>query len=74
MSEPRLSKFLADQELAVQVARGQMGTPLDYNVRIDAINVALSLANSARSDEPKTMRALLADAKLAENYLRGGQT
>jgi len=67
----RLKKFLTDQEEAVALARS---TPDGSNsVRIDAMNVALSLAhsNAIAADKIVTMAELLKNAAAAEQYLRG---
>lgn len=67
----RLKKFIADQEDAVALARSmpEGGNPL----RIDAMNVALSLAhsNAVAADAVTTMAKLLKDAAAAEAYLNG---
>ena len=67
----RLKRFLTDQEEAVQLARS---TPDGSNpLRIDAVNVALSLAhtNAVACDQSTTMAKLLADARAAEQFLKG---
>ncbi len=70
----RLKKFLADQEEAVQLAR-TMPDRSDPR-RVDAINVALSLAhcNADACGEKTTMAELLANAKAAERFLSGGES
>lgn len=74
MSEPttRLKRFIQDQEEAVQLARET--TIGSDPLRVDAINVALSLArtNGEVSNVQTTMAQLLADAKIAEAYLKAG--
>ena len=70
MSEQtRLKKFLADQEEAVQLARS---TPDGSDAtRIDALNVALSLAHcNAEPGVSITVGELLKDARAVEQYLR----
>jgi hypothetical protein len=72
MTEPtRLKKFIQDQEEAVQLARET--TDGSDPLRVDAINAALSLArtNAEVSSTQTTMAQLIADAKLAESYLKG---
>lgn len=72
MTEPtRLKRFLSDQEEAVQLARETADGSVP--VRVDSINVALSLArsNAEVSNEPTTMAELLTNAKMAEAYLKG---
>lgn len=67
----RLKRFIADQEEAVQLARS---TPDGSNpLRIDAVNVALSLAhtNAVGGDKVTTMAELLTDARAAERFLSG---
>jgi len=67
----RLKKFVADQEDAVALARSM---PDGSNpVRIDALNVALSLAhtNARANDNVVSMTELLKDAAIAEAYLKG---
>jgi len=67
----RLKKFIADQEEAVSIARG---LPDGSNpLRIDALNVALSLAhtNARANDNVVSMAQLLKDAVAAEEYLKG---
>jgi len=67
----RLKKFIADQEDAVSLARSM---PEGSNaLRIDAMNVALSLAhsNAIAADQVVTMAQLLKDATAAEAYLKG---
>jgi hypothetical protein len=67
----RLKKFIADQEDAVTLARSM---PDGSNpVRIDALNVALSLAhtNARANDNVVSMAELLKDAAIAEAYLKG---
>ena len=67
----RLKKLISDQEEAVQIARETLngGDPL----RIDAVNVALSLAhsNAVGGDRHTSMTELLRDAAAAEKYLKG---
>jgi hypothetical protein len=68
----RLKKFLADQEEAVSIARGlpDGSSP----VRIDALNVALSLAhcNALASGGTTSMTEIMKDAAKVEKYLKGG--
>lgn len=67
----RLKRFIADQEEAVQLARS---TPEGSNpLRIDAVNVALSLAhsNAVAADKETTMAELLKNAREAERFLSG---
>lgn len=67
----RLKKFVSDQEEAVTIARSM---PDGSNpLRIDAINVALSLAhtNTRANENTVSMAQLLKDAALAEVYLKG---
>jgi len=68
----RLKKFIADQEEAVSIARGlpDGSSP----VRIDALNVALSLAhsNALASGGVTSMAEVMKDAVKVEKYLRGG--
>lgn len=66
----RLKRFLTDQEEAVQLARS---TPEGSNpLKVDAVNVALSLAhsNAVACDRPTTMAELLANAAEAERFLK----
>jgi hypothetical protein len=67
--DTRLKKFIADQEEAVQLARS---TPDGSNpVRIDAINVCLSLAHCNAEDGIfVSIDALLKDAAKVEAYLK----
>lgn len=68
--DTRLKKFIADQEEAVEIARGTVngGDPL----RIDAVNVALHLAhsNAIGANKETSMADLLKDALVAEKFLR----
>lgn len=67
----RLKKFIADQEEAVTLARS---TPDGSNpVRIDSLNVALSLAhsNAIAGQHITSMADILKDAQAAEKYLKG---
>jgi hypothetical protein len=67
----RLKKFLSDQEEAVQLARTM---PDGSNcLRLDAVNVALSLAysNAAACEKVTSMSELLRDAEAAAKFLRG---
>ncbi len=67
----RLKKFLSDQEEAVQLARS---VPDGSNsLRLDAVNVALSLAhsNAAACEKVTSMSELLRDAEAAAKFLRG---
>jgi hypothetical protein len=67
----RLKKFLTDQEEAVQLARAM---PYGSNaLRIDAVNVALSLAhsNAVACDKVTTMTELIKNAAAAEKFLSG---
>lgn len=71
MSEPGLKKFLTDQEQAVQLARE---TPEGADsIKVDAINVALSLAysNAIGGNCVITIAELLKAADEAEKWLRG---
>lgn len=70
MAEARLTKFIADQEAAVDIARSAMDTPQAYNIRVDAINGALSLAQA--NHETVSVNELLANARRIEAYLKGG--
>lgn len=67
----RLKKFISDQEEAVTLARSMPDG--SNSVRIDAMNVALSLAhsNAVAADHVVTMAQLLKDAAAAEAYLKG---
>lgn len=67
----RLKKFIADQEDAVTLARSMPDG--SNSLRIDAINVALSLAhsNAVAADAVTTMAELLKNATAAEAYLNG---
>lgn len=70
--EPRrLKRFISDQEEAVQLARET--TDGSDPLRIDAVNVALSLAhsNAVACDRETTMAELLANAKMAQRFLSG---
>lgn len=71
MSEPGLKKFLRDQEEAVQLARETVEGADAF--RIEAINTALALANinSHQVDFITSMTKLLADADVAEKWLKG---
>jgi hypothetical protein len=67
----RLKKFITDQEDAVTLARSM---PDGSNpLRIDALNVALSLAhtNARVNENIVSMTQLLKDAAIAEAYLKG---
>lgn len=67
----RLKRFITDQEEAVQLARS---TPEGSDpLRVDSINVALSLANTNAHacDHVTTMDELLANARKAERFLGG---
>jgi hypothetical protein len=67
--ETRLKRFVQDQEEAVQLARS---TPEGSDsVRVDAINVALSLAHcNAEPGTTVTTAELIECAKAIERYLR----
>jgi len=65
--ETRLQKFVEDQEAAVAIAREASHMPLDYNIRVDALNAALALAVGGET----TMRDVVRDARVVEKYLRG---
>jgi hypothetical protein len=67
--ETRLKRFVQDQEEAVQLARS---TPEGSDsVRVDAINVALSLAHcNAEPGVTVTVSELIESAKAVEKYLR----
>jgi len=69
MSDARLTKFISDQEAAVEVARSVSGEPAPYNIRADAINAALSLVGCYSGDPD--MARVIADARVAEAYLKG---
>ncbi|HEU4636891.1 MAG TPA: hypothetical protein VFS41_11970 [Edaphobacter sp.] len=67
----RLKRFIADQEEAVQLA---LSMPDGSNPqRIDAVNVALSLAhsNAVGGDKVTTMAELLSNARQALRFLSG---
>lgn len=67
----RLKRFIADQEEAVQLARSMQDGSNPQ--RIDAVNVALSLAhsNAVGGDKVTTMTELLSDARQALRFLSG---
>ena len=67
--DTRLKRFIADQEEAVQLARS---TPEGSNpVRIDAINVALSLAHcNAEEGVFVSVERLIKDAREIEKFLK----
>ena len=73
MAEPGLKKFLKDQEEAVQLARDTAEGADQF--RVEAVNIALSLAhvNALACDQTQNMKALLADADVAEKWLKGQQ-
>lgn len=67
-----VKKFIKNQEDAVQLARDVADTPSDYNIRVDAINAALSLRRSA--DYTWSLQALIGTAAAIETYLKNGAT
>jgi hypothetical protein len=71
MAATRLDKFITDQEAAVQLARELPDVPSEYSIRVDAMNAALSLANSMSDERTASMADVVKDAKLAEAYLKG---
>lgn len=73
MEGPGLKKFIRDQEEAVQLARETVDS--SDTIKLDAVNIALSLAhvNAVACDQTQNITTLLADADIAEKWLRGQQ-
>lgn len=68
------TKFLKDQQEAVEIAQSLLKST--DSTRLDALNVALCLANTRANaeNESTAVGKLLADAKSIEEYLRGPST
>lgn len=64
-----VKKFIKNQEEAVQLARDVADTPSEYNIRVDAINAALSVC---REDGGWSVTKLIDVATHIENYLKNG--
>lgn len=65
---PRLTKFVADQTEAVKLARDS--SEKTSEVRIDALNAALSVASYNRDYHETSVEKVIADARKFEEYLR----
>lgn len=64
-----MTKFLKDQESAVQIARDVADTPSEYNIRVDAMNAAIAIHRD--NSEVSSMADVIESAKLTEQYLKG---
>lgn len=71
MADGRLTKFIADQEEAVRLARDTVDGP--DKVRSEALYVAMQIAgrNAENASAALTAREVISDARRLEAYLRG---
>lgn len=63
--QTRLTKFLSDQQQAVEIATSLSDDPRPYSTRIDAINVILQMRNT----EEMSLTTFIEEVRVIERFL-----